>query len=297
MHAKVRQDARLPRELVAMREAATGRGSEMWRRFGDVRGLGLTPHVLAMQIAHPVVGAGVVDHSDYQSDPYGRFNRTYRSITTVVYGGPVRAAAEAERLRTLHRRFRGTDEHGRKYHALDPKAYAWVHLTLVKAVADAHAMFGRPMTRTELDAYYADSIRIGRLLGVRVQDMPSTWPEFLVYYADMVDNTLENTRALREFLANLRHPAKPKALRRLPDERWRRMTGPTARITYLTTVATLPEALRKRCDLHLTSEEHAAVARFARRIRTTTGLIPAPARRAPAILVPRICALLPEPRG
>ncbi|WP_436776682.1 oxygenase MpaB family protein [Yinghuangia sp. YIM S09857] len=277
-------------------DAAPRRGSEVWRRFGDIRGLGLTAHVLAMQIAHPVVGAGVVDHSDYRSDPYGRFNRTYLSITTVVYGGPTRSAAEAERLRMLHRRIRGTDEHGRKYHALDPGAYAWVHLTLVKAVADAHAMFGRPMTRTELAVYYAENIRLGRLLAVRAQDMPPTWPEFLDYYDDMVEHTLENTRALREFLDTLRRPAKPKALRRLPDERWRQLTGPTARITYLTTVAALPETLRKRCDLHLTPEERREVERFARRVRTATGLIPAPARRAPAVLVPRIHPLLPGQR-
>lgn len=280
-----------------MNAAAPQRGTEVWRRFGDIRGLGLTAHVLAMQVAHPVVGAGVVDHSDYQSDPYGRFNRTYRSITTVVYGGPRRSAAEAERLRTLHRRIRGTDEHGRKYHALDPKAYAWVHLTLVKAVADAHAMFGRPMSRTELAVYYAENIRLGLLLGVRGQDMPPSWPEFLAYYDDMVEHTLENTRALREFLTGLRQPAKPKALDRLPDGQWRRLTAPTVRITYLTTVAALPETLRKRCDLHLTPEEFLAVERFARRTRLATGLIPAPARRAPAILAPRIFELLPGQRA
>ncbi|NUU25432.1 MAG: DUF2236 domain-containing protein [Streptomycetaceae bacterium] len=276
--------------------AAPRRGSEVWRRFGDIRGLGLTAHVLAMQVAHPVVGAGVVDHSDYQHDPYGRFNRTYRSITTVVYGGAKRSAAEAERLRVLHRGIRGTDEFGRKYHALDPGAYAWVHLTLIKAVADAHAMFGRPMTRPQLHAYYADSLCLGRLLGVRARDMPPTWPEFLAYYDDMVDNTLENTRALREFLDSLQHPAKPHALRRLPDERWRRLTGHSARMTYLTTVATLPKPLRDRCGLVVTREEADEVERFARRVRTATSLVPAPARRAPAILVPRVLPPLPAPR-
>ncbi|MCF2530944.1 oxygenase MpaB family protein [Yinghuangia soli] len=278
----------------ALRERPAGppRGSELWRRFGDIRGFGLTAQVLAMQVAHPVVGAGVVEHSDYRSDPYGRFKRTYRSITTVVYGGPRRAAAESERLRVLHRAIRGTDELGRKYHALDPAAYAWVHLTLVKVVVDAHAMFGRPMTRAELDAYYADSVRLGLVLGVRPQDLPSTWAEFLAYHDHTVEHVLEDTRALRELLDGIRSPAKPNALHRLPDRRWHELTAPTSRMYYLITVAALPETLRKRCNLALTAAEAHDVDRAARRIRTATAFIPAPARRAPAILAPRVFELL-----
>ncbi|AZQ75818.1 DUF2236 domain-containing protein [Streptomyces luteoverticillatus] len=89
---------------------------------------------LVLQTAHPVVGAGVAEHSDFRDDFFPRFTRTLASTLRFVYGTPAEAAAEGRRLRALHARIRGTDHHGRPYRALDPQAYAWVHATLFEAV-------------------------------------------------------------------------------------------------------------------------------------------------------------------
>jgi uncharacterized protein (DUF2236 family) len=38
---------------------------------------------------------------------------------------------------------------------LNPHAYTWVHATLAKVPVDAQRFFGCPMSRAELDEYYA----------------------------------------------------------------------------------------------------------------------------------------------
>ncbi|MDP9265849.1 MAG: DUF2236 domain-containing protein, partial [Chloroflexota bacterium] len=48
---------------------------------------------LLMQISHPLVAAGVADHSDFRRDPVGRLRRTLDTTLAVVFGD----AAAAER--------------------------------------------------------------------------------------------------------------------------------------------------------------------------------------------------------
>ena len=36
---------------------------------------------LLLQVAHPLVAAGVADHSDYRSDPWGRLVRTLETMS------------------------------------------------------------------------------------------------------------------------------------------------------------------------------------------------------------------------
>src|SRR5258705_5763445 len=113
-----------------------GPDSLSWRYAGDLRAALLLPRAALLEAMHPVVGAGLADFSSFMSDPWGRGNRTRESMITSVYGGPA-AAAETARLRKLHRRFKGTDEQGRRYSALDPEAYTWVWATVYQAIADS----------------------------------------------------------------------------------------------------------------------------------------------------------------
>ena len=48
---------------------------------------------LLMQVAHPLVAAGVVAHSDYRENPWERLERTMSAVWTIVFGN----RAEADR--------------------------------------------------------------------------------------------------------------------------------------------------------------------------------------------------------
>ena len=67
---------------------------------------------LLLQVAHPTVGAGVRDYSDFERRPWNRLLRTIDYVTLLVYGGGD-AAPAGRRLRELHKRFKGTREDGR----------------------------------------------------------------------------------------------------------------------------------------------------------------------------------------
>ncbi|MBB0233056.1 oxygenase MpaB family protein, partial [Streptomyces calidiresistens] len=175
--------------------------------FGDLRCLLLAPRLLVLQVAHPVVGAGVADHSDFRSDPWGRLLRTLLSLTTVVHGTPEESLAEARRLRRLHAAMTGTDGSGRPYRALDPGAYAWVHATLVMGPLDAMALFGTPLTGERLETYHREMRGVGRIWGVAEHRLPPDPVAFDTRYTETVIRELGDNRAVRDVLDALAHPA------------------------------------------------------------------------------------------
>ncbi len=54
---------------------------------------------IIMQVAHPLVGAGVAEHSNYREDPWGRLYRTLDITTSIVFGSTAKANEASERLR------------------------------------------------------------------------------------------------------------------------------------------------------------------------------------------------------
>ncbi|WP_020663005.1 oxygenase MpaB family protein [Amycolatopsis benzoatilytica] len=250
------------------------RGTAAWRFFGDFRALLLAGQVLVLQVAHPVVAAGVRDHSDYQEDPWTRLMRTGASLAIYVYGGTKGAQTEAERLRKLHREFTGI-ANGRRYSALDPRAYAWVHASLVMAPVDAQRFFGRPLSASELDEYYAQMCGIGRILGLRERDLPPTWPDFERYYREMVAGfgPNETISALFETIDTVRKP-----FDWLPAGWWAWLQKGHSNAQMFLIRATLPVELRDRLGLQWTEADARKFARFRRATRALGAVLPPSAR-------------------
>ncbi|MFI5583832.1 oxygenase MpaB family protein [Amycolatopsis sp. NPDC051758] len=252
------------------------RGTAAWKYFGDFRDALLAGQVLVLQVAHPVVAAGVRDHSDYTSDPWTRLMRTGASLSIYVYGGAAGAQVEASRLWSLHRSFTGTSD-GRRYSALNPEAYAWVHATLVKVPVDAQRFFGKSLSTSELDEYYAQMCDIGRVLGVRERDLPPDWAAFECYYDKMVAGFAGNPTidTLFETIQTVQKP-----VTWLPDSWWHPLRRAQARGQLFLIRATLPPALRARLDLQWTDHDQRKFARFAFAVRILATPIPAGLRTA-----------------
>ena len=99
---------------------------------------------------------------------------------------------------------------GERYHALDPEPYAWVHATLAESIVRGHRLFCSPRIGPgELEVFWAEWRRMGRLVGVRYEDLPESWPGLLAYFDEMVENELEDTEAAQDVLASLHDPAAP----------------------------------------------------------------------------------------
>jgi uncharacterized protein (DUF2236 family) len=261
-----------------------GRYSVTWRLAGDARLMLASGAALLLQVAHPTVGAGVQEFSDYERDPWGRLFRTLDFTNVMVYGGPDAAWEMGRRVRAMHRSIKGVRPDGRRYHGLEPEAYAWVHATLAETIVGAHARFGRPMDRAQVERFYEEWRRLGRLLGVRERDLPETWPDFRAYVDEMVEQRLEATEAARGVIRTLLDPAQP-PLPMLGDSAWRRARIPAVRLSYLGTVGMLPPALRERLELRWTRRDELELRAAGRLSRAATPVMPKRLRRmGPAYL-------------
>ncbi|KPC61032.1 oxygenase MpaB family protein [Streptomyces chattanoogensis] len=259
-------------------------GGVLWSLVGDIRMLLTLPAALTMQVAHPAVGAGVDDHSVFRTDPWGRGERSLVSLQMWVYGGE-QAAEEGRRLRRLHKTIQGTDAHGRKYHALSPAYYAWVHATGYPVFRHAQRYLGRPFTEAQERQLYAEWLQVGRILGIHDRDMPQTIEEFWPYYRKVLDEELEQNTVVRELIA-------PEGPIPVPDRgpRWLltllRLTWPWvsprfARLRRFVTVGLMPPDARRAIGLEWTDEQERRLRRFGRVVRVVVPVLPERLRYLP----------------
>ena len=225
-------------------ELVLGPESVTWQRASDVRQFLVAGYPLLLQVAHPTVGAGVSDFSNFEEEPWDRLLRTVDYVNLSVYGG-AEAAAVGRRLREMHKPIRGVKPDGGRYHALEPEAYAWVHGTLAEAIVTAHAWCGRPMRPDQVDRFYREWLGLGRFVGVREGDLPPDWAGFRAYLDEVVAERLEHTESVDRVLrVMMRSPRPPLSL--LTDQIWRVLRLGPGRALWLGTVGPMPPLLRRR---------------------------------------------------
>jgi uncharacterized protein (DUF2236 family) len=253
-------------------------GGVTWRIAGDARLFGASGYALLLQVMHPTVGAGVTQHSNFKQDPWGRLLRTLDYTSSVVYGGPELAWEVGRRVREMHKRIKGVRPDGRRYHALEPGPYAWVHATLAEAIIRAQRAFCSPPLRpAEAEEFWAEWRRMGRLVGVRPDDLPESWPGLLAYFDEMVERELEDTEAAQDVLAALLDPAAP-PLPWMRDGVWRVLRWPSTRAGSLATLGLLPPVLRERLGVEWGPGRERRFRALARLARASRPLMPPQAR-------------------
>jgi uncharacterized protein (DUF2236 family) len=248
-------------------------GTITWRRAGDVRVLLAAGYALLLQVSHPTVGAGVSEHSSFQSDPWGRLLRTLDYSCTMVYAGPAAAGEMGERIRSFHKQISGVTPDGTRYHALEPDAYAWVHATLAAGIVAAHERFGRSFSEAQREQLWAEWRAVGRLLGIRERDLPPDWPSFRIYFQEMVDGTLRRTAAVDEVLNVLARPSPP-ALAPYQRPMWRATRVLFGHVVRLATTGLLPPALRARFGLPWSATSTIELRALGRALRAATPVMP-----------------------
>lgn len=122
---------------------------------------------LLLQSLHPLAMAGVAQHSDYRSDPWGRLQRTADFLAATTFG-PIPVAEQAIAVvRRVHERVVGTADDGRRYSANDPHLLRWVHVCEIDSFLAAHQRYGaQPLTAPEADRYVAETALVAGKLGV-----------------------------------------------------------------------------------------------------------------------------------
>lgn len=153
---------------------------------------------LLMQVAHPLVAAGVARHSDFRSDPIRRLRRTLNTSLAVVFGDERAASAAFERMDRIHREVRGTAESGRTYAARDPRLLLWVQATLVLTSLRLYEEVMGPLPPEEREAYWAETKPIAARLGIPARMLPATVADLVRYERAMLDTEVVPDRTARD---------------------------------------------------------------------------------------------------
>ena len=222
-----------------------GPGSMTWRvnREGVLLLGGGTAIIL--QLAHPLVAAGVAQHSNYRDEPWARLYRTLDMTTKIMFGPTALAEDTARKLRHMHGMIRGkTDESGGRfpagtpYDARAPDLRMWVHATLVHVSLAVYTRYVGRLTVAEQQRYYDEQMLLAEKFGVPRDAQPPTFTEFNEYFDEMLasDETAV-TDALRDVVDATLHPPLP------------RIAAPLVQALNLATVGLLPGELRSELGL------------------------------------------------
>jgi uncharacterized protein (DUF2236 family) len=157
---------------------------------------------LLLQSLHPLAMAGVAQHSDYRTDPWGRLQRTADFVAATTFGTEDVARAAVARVKAVHTRVRGVTRDGRAYSANDPHLLTWVHVAEVDSFLAAHDAYGaEPLSPGDRDAYVAGMATVASELGV--PDPPRTAAQLrdrIASYRPELASTPESRDAARYLL-------------------------------------------------------------------------------------------------
>lgn len=257
-----------------LRTLALGRDAVMWRNSGDLRTALVAVRALLMQVAHPMVGAGVGEHSVYKTDPWGRLYRSLKSLMTQIYGSQ-RAVDEGRRLQQVHRNIKGFDAQGRRYSALDPEAYYWVHATVLEGALVFQERFDQPLSTSEIDRIYDEWRRVGLMLGLRESDLPADIEGFWTRF-HQISAKLENNPVVQDVMHN--GPRRPRWLP-ISQRSFDALNRPAMKLQRDIATWTLPEDLRDKFALApLTPSEQRRLERLAGLTRLLGRILPDPVR-------------------
>jgi uncharacterized protein (DUF2236 family) len=226
---------------------------------------------ILLQLAHPLIAAGVYDHSGFRASPLAAIQRLYhttQAMLAITFGDERRRGAAIDGIRRIHTRVNGKlpDQvgpfpAGTPYSAEDPALLLWVHATLIESMLMTYEHLVGPLSREDLDTYCAVSAPSSIELGMRDADAPRTWAGLQEclrgIYASGVIAVGPQARVLADALLRTSMPGP------LAPARW---------VSGLLTIGMLPQQVRDAYGLPWSGprqrrfERLAATVRYVRRV-------------------------------
>ncbi|MDQ1748017.1 MAG: hypothetical protein QOD07_2280 [Frankiaceae bacterium] len=214
-----------------------GPDSVTWRVNREAVLLAGGARALILQVSHPSVAAGVAQHSDYDTDPWGRLYRTLDLTTKITFGDAETSDRAARILRGAHHRVNGERSDGASYDARDPDLLLWVWATLVESSLLMYTRYVQPLGPADVERYYAEQQRFAVACSVPEGHWPSGHAAFMDYFDTTVRDALHPTDDSRAIVDSVMHPSLPLPVRPVFD------------LVNLATVGLLPPVLRERLGL------------------------------------------------
>ncbi|MFD0631547.1 oxygenase MpaB family protein [Catenulispora yoronensis] len=219
---------------------------------------------ILLQVAHPMVGRGVAEHSRFTEDPLKRLRGTLDYVYGVSFGTPGEAAWIAATVNRIHEYVVGPG-----YSADDPDLQLWVAATLYDSAMRIYELTLGPMPAAMQEEFCRESSRYATLLGCPEDLWPSSVSEFDAYWQRQVDSLEVSDDAKRIYRDLMYSRAIPWYLRALL---------PTNR---LVTAGLLPERIRTQYGLAWNGRRERAFGLTMRVTRATYPWLPQRVRHLP----------------
>jgi uncharacterized protein (DUF2236 family) len=198
---------------------------------------------ILLQLAHPLIAAGVAEHSSFRGGmgaALSRLHHTVGAMLALTFGGEDERERALEAIRTIHRRVHGSLSEscgrfpaGTPYSAEDPALLLWVHATLLESILRVYDRLVAPLSDADRDAYCVDAADVAIALGAHGQDVPRSWPSLQACLdAQYASGIIEPCTQARELAAALLAPSSTALI------------APVAAIMRLVATGLLPDDLR-----------------------------------------------------
>jgi uncharacterized protein (DUF2236 family) len=201
---------------------------------------------ILMQLAHPLVAAGVAEHSTFRGGRLAaavRLHHTVRAMLALTFGDDRARTAALDEIRSIHRRVHGLlpvaagpFSAGTPYSAEDPALVLWVHATLLDSIPLVYDRVIAPLTGDEHNAYCAEAAAIAVDLGAHSDEVPRTRAA-LMHYLDRVyaSGAIVVSPQARALAGSVLSPFSPLLGAAI---------APAAAVNRLVTIGLLPPAVR-----------------------------------------------------
>lgn len=258
-----------------------GPGSVSWTVNREIFAIAGWGRAILLLLAHPLVAAGVDDHSSFRGSlraGIARLRSTAAAMLALTFGDDEDAIAAAAGINAIHDRVSGrlgvaagAYAAGDRYSAHDAELLRWVHATLIDSIPRTYELLGAALAPQERDRYCAEAAVMEPLLDIPAGLLPRTGADLDAYMREMLDG---GSLAITERTRALAHAA-------LFPPRWQ-LLWPAFRPVQLMTIGLLPPAIRDAYGFSWTAREARALVRWTTVLRLLLRAIPAFIRHWPA---------------
>lgn len=259
-------------EYVPPRALPFGPGTVSWEVA--VMGFLGSSRALLLQTSHPLVAAGVAQHSDYATDPWSRLYRTFDTVLKLAFGAPEVSRRQTARMEKRHVPVTGTASDGRHYDARDRELGLWVWATLVDTALLAYERVHGRLQDHDRRRFYEEQKLFGEGCSIPRDLMPASLDDFEAYVDRVVAEDLEATPEGLDVAHFTFHPPSPPVLAPV-----------LGKLNVWTAAALFPLRVRQMYDLTWTPRQERVYERALRVIGVIDRLAPDAVRSLPIRLV------------
>ena len=240
--------------LIAAGAVRAGPGSASWTVNREVIVLAGWGRAILLQLAHPLVGQGVPEHSSFRGglrSGVTRLSSTVGAMLALSFGTDDEAINAAAAINTIHDRVSGPG-----YSAHDPELLRWVHATLLDSMPAIYERLVAPLSPADRDRYCTDAAIMEPLLGIPDGLLPRNSEQLDAYMRHMLDGG--------RIVVSDRSRALGRAILFPPG--WR-FLWPVFRPLQLITIGLLPVRIREDYGFTWTARDARALARWTSGLR------------------------------